>query len=230
MHQPRLASSRIAARADRAWEQRAHNTKADRGTVCPSLHKRTKRTRCWHMWASPPLASSRMHERAAHDRAWDSGAPLVRGQLQAPPAHPLWVQQPDPSPQTYSKAHDHAGYVYHMACMSMAPRDACSQQTTTTTTNYPQHWSTLLIVRSRGQRRKGQSRLSHAWAEERPGRMRHGRRGRALNMDGHQSRPPHHKLSLPLASMRRGVAGTIKKLTCGVPKASPPLTPPTAMR
>ena len=92
------------------------------------------------------------------------------------------------------------------------------------------NWSTLLIVRSRGQRRKGQSRLSHAWAEERPGRMRHGRRGRALNMDGHQSRPPHHKLSLPLASMRRGVAGTIKKLTCGVPKASPPLTPPTAMR
>ena len=60
--------------------------------------------------------------------------------------------------------------------------------------------------------------------------MRHGRRGRALNMDGHQSRPPHHKLSLPLASMRRGVAGTIKKLTCGVPKASPPLTPPTAMQ
>ena len=55
------------------------------------------------------------------------------------------------------------------------------------------HWSTLLIVRSRGQRRKGQSRLFHAWAEERPGRMRHGRRGCALNMDGHQSRPPHHK-------------------------------------
>ena len=49
-------------------------------------------------------------------------------------------------------------------------------------------------------------------------------------MDGHQSRPPHHNLSLPLASMRRGVAGTIKKLTCGVPKASPPLTPPTAMQ
>ena len=60
--------------------------------------------------------------------------------------------------------------------------------------------------------------------------MRHGRRGRALNMDGHQSRPLHHKLSLPLASMRRGVAGTIKSLTCGAPKASPPLTPPTAMR
>ena len=60
--------------------------------------------------------------------------------------------------------------------------------------------------------------------------MRHGRRGRALNMDGHQSRPPHHKLSLPLASMRRGVAGTIKRLACGAPKASPPLTPPTAMR
>ena len=49
-------------------------------------------------------------------------------------------------------------------------------------------------------------------------------------MDGHQYRPPHHKLSLPLASMRRGVAGTIKKLTCGAPKASPPLTPPTAMQ
>ena len=45
--------------------------------------------------------------------------------------------------------------------------------------------------------------------------MRHGRRGRALNMDGHQSRPPHHKLSLPLASMRRGVAGTIKRLHVG---------------
>ena len=33
--------------------------------------------------------------------------------------------------------------------------------------------------------------------------MRHGRRGRALNMDGHQSRPPHQRLSLPLASMRQ---------------------------
>ena len=54
--------------------------------------------------------------------------------------------------------------------------------------------------------------------------------GGARSMDGHQSRPPHHNLSLPLASMRRGVAGTIKKLTCGVPKASPPHTPPTAMQ
>ena len=55
-------------------------------------------------------------------------------------------------------------------------------------------------------------------------------KGARAYMDGHQSRPPHHKLSLPLASMRRGVAGTIKRLTCGAPKASPPLTPPTAMR
>ena len=80
------------------------------------------------------------------------------------------------------------------------------------------HWSATGLCG--GQRRKGQPRLSHAWAEERPGRMRHGRRGRALNMDGHQSRPPHHNLSLPLASMRRGVAGTIKRSTCGVPKVA----------
>ena len=39
--------------------------------------------------------------------------------------------------------------------------------------------------------------------------MRHGKWGREHSMDGHQSRPPHHNLSLPLASMRRGAAGTI---------------------
>ena len=59
-------------------------------------------------------------------------------------------------------------------------------------------WRCRFLHADTGQRRKGQSRLSHACAEERPGRMRHaGRRGRALNMDGHQSRPPHHNLSLP---------------------------------
>ena len=67
--------------------------------------------------------------------------------------------------------------------------------TTTTTTNYLQTLVRLLIVRFSSQRRKGQSRPSHAWAEERPGRMRHGRWGSA-SMDGHQSRPPHHNLRL----------------------------------
>ena len=32
------------------------------------------------------------------------------------------------------------------------------------------------------------------------------------------------------AGAQVALAGTIKRLTCGAPKASPPLTPPTAMR
>ena len=68
---------------------------------------------------------SREQDAAARmEWVWDSGHHNARGQLQAPPAHPLWVQQLDSPPQAYSKARDHAGYVYHMACMSMAPRDA----------------------------------------------------------------------------------------------------------
>ena len=59
--------------------------------------------------------------------------------------------------------------------------------------------STLLIVRSRGQRRKGQSRLSHAWAEERPGRMRHGRRGRAQH--GWASVPPTASQSIAASNV-----------------------------
>ncbi len=58
------------------------------------------------------------------------------------------------------------------------------------------------------QRRKGQSRLSRTWAEERPGRMRHGRRGRALNMDGHQSRPPHHVCRPRSARFIKGITHT----------------------
>jgi len=71
--------------------------------------------------------------------------------------------------------------------------------TTSTTTTYPLHRSALLIVRSRGQRRKGQSRQSHAWAEERPGRMRHGRRGRAQH--GWASVPPTASQSIAASSV-----------------------------
>ena len=51
---------------------------------------------------------------------------------------------------------------------------------------------------SRGQRRKGQSRLSRAWAEERPGRMRHGSRGRA---HGWASVPPTASQSIAASSV-----------------------------
>ena len=61
------------------------------------------------------------------------------------------------------------------------------------------HRSALLIVRSRGQRRKGQSRLSHAWAEERPGRMRHGRRERAQH--GWASVPPTASQSIAASNV-----------------------------
>ena len=54
--------------------------------------------------------------------------------------------------------------------MQQAERFTQQQQQQRATRIY---WSALLIVRSRGQRRKGQSRLSCARAEERPGRMRH---------------------------------------------------------
>ena len=60
------------------------------------------------------------------------------------------------------------------------------------------YWSALLIVRSRGQRRKGQSRLSRAWAEERPGRMRHGRWGRA---HGWASVPPTASQTIAASSV-----------------------------
>ena len=60
------------------------------------------------------------------------------------------------------------------------------------------YWSALLIVRSRGQRRKGQSRLSCARAEERPGRMRHGRWGRA---HGWASVPPTASQSIAASSV-----------------------------
>ena len=60
------------------------------------------------------------------------------------------------------------------------------------------YWSALLIVRSRGQSRKGQSRLSRAWAEERPGRMRHGSWGRA---HGWASVPPTASQTIAASSV-----------------------------
>ena len=70
--------------------------------------------------------------------------------------------------------------------------------TTTTTTNYPHTLVRLLIVRFSSQRRKGQSRLSRAWAEERPGRMRHGRWGRA---HGWASVPPTASQTIAASSV-----------------------------
>ena len=74
----------------------------------------------------------------------------------------------------------------------MRPQQQQQQRTTR------MYWSALLIVRSRGQRRKGQSRLSRAWAEERPGRMRHGRWGRA---HGWASVPPTASQSIATSSV-----------------------------
>ena len=53
-------------------------------------------------------------------------------------------------------------------------------------------------MRSRGQRRKGRSRLSRAWAEERPGRMRHGSWGRA---HGWASVPPTASQTIAASSV-----------------------------
>ena len=75
------------------------------------------------------------------------------------------------------------------------PAHSQQQQQQRTTRIY---WSALLIVRSRGQRRKGQSRLSCARAEERPGRMRHGRWGRA---HGWASVPPTASQTIAASSV-----------------------------
>ena len=131
MHQPRLTSSHIAARVDRAWEQRAHNTRADRGTVSPSLHKRTKRTRCWRVWASTPLtslhatplgATARVQDAAAHKmrpRAWNGcgiAGTMCAGTTAGTTRSPSMGATAGPPPQSVLEGPCHAGYVYHEAC------------------------------------------------------------------------------------------------------------------
>ena len=114
------------------------------------------------------------------------------------------------------------------------------------------YWSALLIVRSRGQRRKGRSRLSRAWAEERPGRMRHGSWGRAhgwasvpptasqtiaassvdaawgsghhheTRMRGTRSVPPQTRHQLPCGSMRTQASPHHMRMSHTGPNTHPP--------
>ena len=90
------------------------------------------------------------------------------------------------------------------------------------------HWSALLIVRSRGQRRKGQSRLSCARAEERPGRMRHGRWGRA---HGWASVPPTASQTIAASSVDAAWgSGHHHEAHMRGTGSVPPYAPPAAMR